>query len=157
MNAPVVLCESDKERLHRLLTHQRPGPWLQPTQAAALEAILRSAKVTDDPTILASQVGLGDRVTLVSPEDPADVFDLKVVEPVDADIDQDKVPVSMPISLALLGHSRGERISWDTPRGLREMRIVEVVKDLSNDRDCSRGEQTSHQELGAMAGGSKPL
>jgi len=133
MNAPVVLCESDKERLRQLLSHQRPGPWLQPNQAAALEAILRNAEVTDDASILASQVGLDDRVTLVAPEDPTDVFDLKVVEPVDADIDQDKVPVSMPISLALLGHGCGESITWDTPHGLREMRIVEVVKESSDE------------------------
>jgi regulator of nucleoside diphosphate kinase len=129
MNSSIVLCTSDKQRLQRLLTDQRPGLCLQPNQVAALKAILRRAKVTDDPAILASQVGLDDRVTLVSPEDPADVFDLTVVEPVDADIDRDKLPVSLPISLALLGHRRGEKISWETARGLREMRIVNVVKE----------------------------
>ena len=48
--------------------------------------------------------------------------------PAEADLDQDLISVLTPIGLAVLGRRIGERISWETPAGTREMTITAVRK-----------------------------
>jgi transcription elongation GreA/GreB family factor len=42
----------------------------------------------------------------------------------------------MPIALAVLGHRVGETVSWVTPRGIREMRILAVRKCCQTSLVC---------------------
>jgi transcription elongation GreA/GreB family factor len=128
MNSSFVLSGGDMDRLKSLLRHEGPGPWLDPEHSEILEAILDASVITDDVSALAERVGLDDETTLVSTTDSRDLFSLRIVTPHEADIDMDKIPVSMPIALAVLGHRVGETVSWVTPRGIREMRILAVRK-----------------------------
>lgn len=128
MNASIVLCGDDHARLRSLLNRECPGPWPAPEQAAALEEILRSAEVTENQHLLDSHAGLGDQIALVSVSDPGDFFSLRVVLPCEANVDLDRIPVILPISLAVLGRPSGEVVSWDTSHGIREMRIVAIRK-----------------------------
>ncbi|MCU0781731.1 MAG: GreA/GreB family elongation factor [Akkermansiaceae bacterium] len=132
MNAPIVLSRGDHARLKSLLAHQCPSPWPDPTQSSQIKAILQEAATTDDDADLGSRVRLGDRVTLVSPADRRDEFSLRLVMPFEADVDADWIPVTMPISLAVIGRKSGELVSWLTPRGPRVMRIVAVGADTES-------------------------
>lgn len=52
--------------------------------------------------------------------------------PHESDIDQDHISVCMPIATAVLGRPVGERVSWLTHAGLREMRIISVRKSAGS-------------------------
>jgi len=93
----------------------------------ALRDLLENATITEDETLLAGRVGLGDEVLLISPKNQRDTFKLRIVTPSEADIDRDRIPVSLPIAQAVLGRRLGESVSWMAPVGLRVMRI-ELLK-----------------------------
>jgi transcription elongation GreA/GreB family factor len=127
MNAPIVLSRGDHARLKSLLAHQCPRPWPDPAQSSQIKAILQAAAATDDDADLRSRARLGGRVTLVSPADTRDEFSFQLVMPYEADVDAGWIPVTMPISLAVIGRRSGELVSWLTPRGSRVMRITNAV------------------------------
>lgn len=123
----LLLSEADSLRLKTLLDDLViPHPNLE--QRAALEAIVKKAKIAKDESALESRVGFHDRITLVSPTDSRDFFNLEIVMPDGADIDHDRISVQMPICLATLGRRCGENVSWPAHGGTREMRIISVVK-----------------------------
>jgi transcription elongation GreA/GreB family factor len=126
MNAPIVLSRGDHARLKSLLAHECPKPWPNPIETSRLKAILHSAALTDDEAELRKRARLGARVSLVSPTDTRDEFTLRLVMPHEADVDAGWIPVTLPISLAVIGRSLGEVVSWMTPGGSRMMRIVTV-------------------------------
>ncbi len=128
MNSSIVISLVDQARLNCLLNHECPGPWLDPSQQATLCALLADSLVTDDEGRLDGRIGLYDKVTLVSPKDSGDYFDLRIVLPREADLDREMISIAMPVSLALLGRHCGESVAWATPAGLREMRVVAVRK-----------------------------
>ncbi|MGC4016529.1 MAG: GreA/GreB family elongation factor [Luteolibacter sp.] len=84
--------------------------------------------VTFDESELENRVELHDRVTLVSPVDASDWFQLEIVLPAEADLDQDRIPVTSAVSLAVLGQKVGERAVWETQAGTREMTIASLQK-----------------------------
>ncbi len=128
MNPSIILRGDDHARLQSLLNHDCHGPWPDPDQAAVLGSILEVARVTEEDSALDAHAGLGDQIALVSTTDSRDFFSFQIVTPHEANLDLDKLPVTLPISLAVLGRRVNAVVSWETPRGTREMRIVAVKK-----------------------------
>ena len=123
----LLLSGADALRLKNILDDLViPHPNLE--QRNALTEILAKAKVPKDDCALESRVGFHDRITLVSPTDSRDFFNLEIVMPDGADIDHDRISVQMPICLATLGKRCGENVSWPAHGGTREMRIISIVK-----------------------------
>jgi len=123
----LLLSEADALRLKNLLDDLViPHPNLE--QRAALQAILKKSKIAKDESALESHIGFHDRITLVSPTDSRDFFNLEIVMPDAVDIDHDRITVLMPICLATLGKRCGENVSWPAHGGTREMRIISIVK-----------------------------
>jgi transcription elongation GreA/GreB family factor len=48
--------------------------------------------------------------------------------PAESAPDEDRISVLLPVALACLGRRRGDTITWECPRGNREMRIAAVEK-----------------------------
>ena len=115
-------------RLQDLLQNQNTPPLLTSEQRLALAGWIDQGLVTFDDSELADRVELHDRITLVSPVDPADWFQLEIVLPAEADIDQDRIPVTSAVSLATLGRRVGERAEWQTQSGVRAMTIASLQK-----------------------------
>ncbi len=64
--------------------------------------------------------------------------------PQESDVDQDLISVCMPVAIAVLGRPVGGRVSWHTPAGLREMRIISVMKSDPPAALSSRGLAATH-------------
>lgn len=126
MKKNLLLSEPDHARLLSLLNEEVPRP--TGTQREALEAFLSRCATASRPEAMEDRVGLGDRVTLISPLDPDDWIELEIVPPAEADLDADRIPVTAPISLAVLGHSSGDPVAWEAPGGVRKMLISAVRK-----------------------------
>lgn len=128
MKSSICLSDADQHRLDAILDHLVPSPWPNAEQAAVLRGLLsraRKSRAAKDPR---DHVGFFDEVSLVSPVDPSDRFDFRIVMPAESDPDEGRVSVLLPISLAVLGCSAGETVSWECPRGPREMQIEKFVK-----------------------------
>jgi regulator of nucleoside diphosphate kinase len=131
MRSSILLSTTDKKRLEDLFSHQVPGvPPPTQEQAEVIRALLDAATLSDDEEALEGFVGFHDTVTLVSPRDPRDSYRFSIVVPAEADLEEDRIPVVMPLALAVLGRRCGDDVHWLTPRCLREMQIAAVHKHL---------------------------
>lgn len=122
----LLLSESDKNRLLSILNDDVPRP--TGAQREALESLLKQCAIATRPEGAEEHVGLGDRITLMSPLDPDDWIELEIVAPSEADLDADRIPVTSPISLAVLGRPSGAAVSWEAPGGTRKMVVSSVRK-----------------------------
>lgn len=123
-----MLEEAARTRLKELLENPEVLPRLNSEQREVLSDWLMQVRVAKRDTDLEGRVGLYDRVTLVSPVDSRDWYKLEIVMPLEADVDEDRISVLAPVSLAVLGRKDGERVSWLTPAGPRTMNIIAVQK-----------------------------
>lgn len=123
--------EAGLARLVHLSTSSDLTPRLTPIQRQELGALLNESAVTADPDEVGRRVALGDRIRLVSPQDPDDWYELELVLPPDTDIDADRISLFTPVGLALLGRRSGNRVAWEVPAGLREMIIASVSKPVN--------------------------
>ncbi len=128
MKTSLHLSEADQQRLHSILDHLAPGPWPNAEQAAALKGLLKKSGKAHSAEELGDHVSFLDDVSLVSPADPRDSFDFRIVMPGDADLDDDSLSVLLPVAVAVLGRRVGETVAWEGPRGIREMKVAKVVK-----------------------------
>ena len=128
MKIPLFLSGADEQRLRAILADTIPCPRATLEQKNRIQAILKTAKTATDESELESRVGFEDRISLVSPADSRDYFNLQVVMPRDEDIDADRISVLQPVSMAVLGRRCGENVAWETPAGSREMRIIAIDK-----------------------------
>jgi regulator of nucleoside diphosphate kinase len=53
-------------------------------------------------------------------------FIFQIVHPSVADVKKNKISVSAPIAIALLGYRKGARIQWEMPNGIQEFEILKV-------------------------------
>lgn len=128
MKTSFFLSEADQQRLRSILDHLAPGPWPDGEQAAALRGLLARAKKSPATENLGDYIGFLDEVALVSPADTRDNYDFRIVMPADSDPDEDCLSVLLPVAIAVLGRRAGDTVSWECPRGTRQMRVTKVVK-----------------------------
>lgn len=123
-----MLEEAARARLKDLLENPEALPRLNSEQRETLSDWLLQTRVAKRNADLEGRVGLYDRVTLVSPQDSRDWYKLEIVMPLEADVDEDRISVLAPVSLAVLGRKDGDRVSWVTPSGPRTMTIIAIQK-----------------------------
>ena len=128
MHPSLYLSEADRLRLRSIIDSTSQFPRPSPDQRSALEEILSKAIPPPNTDDLWNHVGFNDRVSLVSPRDSRDYFNLQIVMPAESDPDQERISVLLPLSLGVIGRRCGETVSWEGPCGLREMRIIAVKK-----------------------------
>jgi regulator of nucleoside diphosphate kinase len=123
MNSTRLLNEADLSSLASLLESR-----LTPDHRRALTGLIADTSSARDAAEMECRVALGDRITLVSPLDSGDWYKPEIVMPAEADLDQDLISVLTPMGVAVLGRRIGDRISWETPAGPREMTIASIRK-----------------------------
>lgn len=94
---------------------------------AELKSIFGNAHVLETDAIPTDFVGIGSKVTVSDPEF-GDVFDVRVVTSIEADPDHDLISNESPMGTALLGHSVGEDVQFDTPDGKKKFKIVAIAR-----------------------------
>lgn len=130
MNSLIVLNEADQLRLHSIIHRSATAPHPNHDQTSLLHEILSAARTSPAEPDFLTYVGFGDITTLVSPVDSQDFYRFRIVMPHESDVDQDHISIFMPIATAVIGRPVGQRVSWTTPSGVREMRIISVRKSV---------------------------
>ena len=92
---------------------------------AELKAIFGSAQILDITTIPTDHVGLGSLVTVRDAEFD-DEFEVRIVASIEADPEKDLISNESPMGTALLGHSEGEDVSFETPDGKKKYKVLKI-------------------------------
>lgn len=122
----IVLTESDRLRLTRLLdiTEARAGE--RPDYLAALRRELDRARIVAPEEVpgnvitMNSAVRLRDLIT-------GEAVQYTLVYPERADISEGRLSVLAPVGTAIIGHREGDVIEWAVPAGLRRLEVEQVV------------------------------
>ncbi|RYD34922.1 MAG: GreA/GreB family elongation factor [Verrucomicrobiaceae bacterium] len=129
MKSQIVINRADHAHLESLLNGTIPPPLPDPDQQVILHTLLASATVVREGHAREQRhAGFHDRITLVSPKDSMDYYKFSIVLPREADIDAEHISVLTPLCLAVLGRACGQMVTWETPVGTREMRIIAIEK-----------------------------
>ncbi len=63
-----------------------------------------------------------------------DEMNLTLVYPDEADLLADKISVLAPVGSAMLGYREGDSFSWESPTGLRAMRVLKVHQHAAKEK-----------------------
>jgi regulator of nucleoside diphosphate kinase len=125
LNNPLTMTEFDLRRLdalfERLRLHLKP-----PATLTLLERELERAVVVKPNEVPPTIVTMNSEVEVVD-LDTAERRCLTLVFPSMADIEAGRVSVLAPLGTALLGSRQGDLVTWQTPRGARQLRVESIV------------------------------
>jgi transcription elongation factor GreA len=96
-------------------------------RVAELKTILGNAHVLEPNQIPTDHVGIGSLVTVDDPEF-GDRFEVRVVTTIEADPGRDYISNESPLGTALVGHSKGDEVTFDAPEGRKRFRIANIAK-----------------------------
>jgi len=97
------------------------------SRIAELKGIFGSAQVLEPDSIPTDYVGLGSFAT-VRDLDFDDEFKVRIVASIEADPEKDLISNESPMGLALIGHKKDEKVSFQTPDGTKHYRILSIER-----------------------------
>ena len=130
------LTDVDARRLHSLVNDSWPRDRRDAAGVALLERhvdqaeVLPAARIDSDVVTMDSQV-------LVTDLDTDEAIVVRVVFPRSADVAARRISVLAPLGMAVLGRRTGDHVTWQTPGGLRRLRVDRVLYQPEREgRDC---------------------
>jgi len=119
----IYISEHDHNVLHQLIRSLS-----QKTDTVIrLQGELRRAFVVEDAYIPDEAIGLNSYVE-IEDIDTGEIEKYTLTLPAQADFDQGRLSVLTPLGAGLLGYESGDEIEWPTPGGLRNIRVLNVVR-----------------------------
>jgi transcription elongation factor GreA len=94
---------------------------------AELKTIFGNAHILEESSIPIDHVGLGSRAMVRDPEFD-DEFEVRVVASIEADPSRDLISNESPMGTALLGHSEGDTVEFETPDGKKKFKILKITR-----------------------------
>ncbi len=92
-----------------------------------LELEISRAEVVDDHDLQPGIVTMNSVVTFKD-LDSEKVFEVTLVYPPEADVDQNRISILTPVGSALIGLREGQSIDWPLPNGkTKHIKVVEVA------------------------------
>ncbi len=101
----------------------REAQGLNEARIRVLEHHLANAKVQEEAG--GDSIGVGSRVSYRD-RGNGSVTQVTVVHPLEAMVAEGKVSVESPVAKALLGARAGQQVSLETPRGTKQLEILDV-------------------------------
>jgi regulator of nucleoside diphosphate kinase len=120
--APVIISEEDF-RLLRQFAEQVSSVSEDKTMTLYYE--LNRATVVGEGEFPADCVRLNSLVKVKELESNR-IMEFRIVMPVQANISQRLISVATPMGAALIGLSKGEKVSWKMPAGMKSFEILDV-------------------------------
>jgi regulator of nucleoside diphosphate kinase len=125
MRESIYVTESDAEKLRKLIARLRGSRAVNPDHLDMLEQELDRAEIVSPHAIPKDVVTMNSEVRLED-LDSGSTRRYKLVFPSQFRGD-DSVSVLAPIGTAMLGYRVGDVIEWPVPKGVRRLRVLEVV------------------------------
>jgi transcription elongation factor GreA len=90
-----------------------------------LEGVIGSADVIDPAKVACDTVKFGALCTVLD-EESGEEKSYRIVGREEADIGAGMIALDSPLARALIGRSRGERFSFQSPRGARDFELLKI-------------------------------
>jgi regulator of nucleoside diphosphate kinase len=124
MRDHIFITETDHDKLRRLIAGRR-GSGADADHLSELEDELERAEVLDDEQIPADVITMNSDIRLMD-VDSGGIKDYKLVFPFQART-ENALSVLAPIGTAILGYRVGDVIEWRVPKGVRRLKVLEVL------------------------------
>lgn len=85
-------------------------------------------KILEDADLPEDVVKLNSKVTVMDEEKQITTV-FKITLPSQANMQEKKVSVLAPISIALLGVGKDQIVEWNMPGGIKKLKVIEVIND----------------------------
>ncbi len=125
MKDRLYITKADYEKLQRLIEGRRTTGSVDIKYLNLLEAELDRAEVVDPEAIPPDVVTMNSEVRLKD-LDSGDIIVYRLVFPSQART-ENSISVLAPIGMAMLGYQVGDIIEWPVPRGIRRLKVLEVL------------------------------
>lgn len=96
-------------------------------EIAELEASIANAVIVESTNTSSSEVGIGSKIRLLDIELGEEEI-IKIVGYAEANFEEGKISDESPIGMAVMGKKAGDVVEVQTPEGVIEMKIVEIIK-----------------------------
>lgn len=96
-------------------------------EIAELEASIANAVIVESTNTSSSEVGIGSKIRLLDIELGEEEI-IKIVGYAEANFEEGKISDESPIGMAVMGKKAGDVVEVQTPEGIVEMKIVEIIK-----------------------------
>ena len=125
MRDRILITKSDHQKLSNLIAGRLAVSTPDREYLESLESELDRAEIVAEETLPADVVAMNSRVT-VKDLDTGDTKVYRLVFPTQSHA-ENTVSVLAPIGTAMLGYRVGDTIHWRVPRGVRRLKIVQVL------------------------------
>jgi regulator of nucleoside diphosphate kinase len=122
----IIISSHDAARIQYCIEKARSGGIKAPINLVPLMNELNRAKKVKPEKIPGDVVTMNSIVSLYN-DKTGKVMQIQIVYPDDADISKNKVSVFAPVGTALLGYRKGNKIQWNTPSGVTELTILDII------------------------------
>lgn len=128
MNPRIYICQSDANRLNRLLNSPHLLRGTDGTVPERLKRELARAAIVPDWELPDTVIALNSTVELENlTHNEVDQFTL--VWPDQANIDEGKISILAPLGVGMIGFKVGDKFKWGTPAGMVTFRVRHVVRN----------------------------
>lgn len=125
MRDRIYITEADFEKLHRLVEGRRSGTGPNAGYLDVLEQELDRADVVEAESIPRDVVTMNSEVRLQD-LDSGDAKVYTLVFPSQART-ENSISILAPIGTAMLGYRVGDVIEWRVPKGIRRLKVLDVL------------------------------
>jgi regulator of nucleoside diphosphate kinase len=125
MRDRIYITKADYERLRRLIDGRREGNGFDLEYLDTLEQELDRADIVEQEAIPHDVVTMNSEVRLKD-LDSGDVKVYRLLFPSQART-ENGISILAPIGTAMLGYRVGDIIKWRVPRGIRRLKVLEVL------------------------------
>jgi regulator of nucleoside diphosphate kinase len=131
----IFITEPDHDKLLRLIAGRRASRMDTHNLDELDQELDRAEILTADEAIPADVITMNSRVKLLD-LDTGEIKVYRLVFPSDART-EDALSVLAPIGTAILGYKVGSVIEWEVPRGVRRLKVLDVVSQPEVTREAS--------------------
>ena len=127
MNQPKIFVTTrDAGKLRKLIREAYHSDYRGSDYLKRLAEEIEKASVVQPDQIPSDVITLNSTARLVDQETNEEMI-YTLVFPEDAEVTQGKISILAPIGTAMLGYRVGDTFEWDTPGGIRSIRVKEIL------------------------------
>lgn len=125
-NKKIYITESDMEKLQDFLTAPITSGVRDKDHLEELAKELNRAELVPSKNIPSDVITMNSKARLID-LDSGEELVYTLVFPDKADARQNKISIMAPIGTAMIGYRVGDIITWKVPKGVRRLRVEEVL------------------------------
>ena len=130
----IYITASDAEKLRDLIWQAQRTEYRHSAYLQMLSGELARATIIDENNVPPDVITMNTQASLVDVETGEEMI-YTLVFPDEADPIQGKISILAPIGTAMLGYQVSDEFEWDTPGGIRKIRVEKIIfqPEASND------------------------